>query len=187
MSTSKQATLPSESTAGAVSDPVDESRSATRAGSFWSSTNGRRVLDAVSFFARFYMAYIWLSAGWAKLDDHMNVTQAIMAYEIFTPQWSDILARLIGPLEIAGGLFLLLGLFLRWSGKVAVGVLVLFIIGIAQAWVRGLVIDCGCFNVEQAPDAVAMDYAVTVLRDLFYIALSVWTVYRPFKRFALYP
>ena len=29
-----------------------------------------RALDVVSFIARFYMAYIWISAGVAKLDSH---------------------------------------------------------------------------------------------------------------------
>lgn len=145
------------------------------------------ILDAISFIARFWMAYTWIRAGVSKLDAHMAVTQNIMAYEIFTPQWSDLLARLIGPLEIAGGLLLLLGIFLRQSSKVATGVLVLFIIGIAQAWARGLAIDCGCFTIEPNYDAVAMDYFITILRDIFYLVLTVWTIYRPFKRFALYP
>ena len=124
------------------------------------------ILDAISAFARFFMAYIWISAGIPKLNDHLNMTQAITAYEIFTPYWSDLLARLIGPLEIAGGVLLLL---------------------VGQAWLRGLSIDCGCFNIEPNLDQQAMDYFVTILRDLAFLALTLWTVYRPFKRFALYP
>ena len=154
---------------------------------FWDSTNGQRILDAISAFARFFMAYIWISAGIPKLNDHMNMTQAIAAYEIFTPYWSDLLARLIGPLEIAGGVLLLLGIFLRQSSKVASWVMVLFIVGVASAWARGLAIDCGCFNIEPNTDGQAMDYLITILRDLVFLALSLWTVYRPFKRFALYP
>ncbi|MDO5671076.1 MAG: MauE/DoxX family redox-associated membrane protein [Corynebacterium sp.] len=145
------------------------------------------MLDAISAFARFYMAYVWISAGIPKLNDHMNMTQAIAAYEIFTPYWSDLLARLIGPLEIAGGLLLLLGIFLRPASKVASWVIVLFIVGVASAWMRGLAIDCGCFNIEPNTDGQAMDYLITILRDLVFLALSLWTVYRPFKRFAIYP
>ncbi len=145
------------------------------------------ILDAISAFARFFMAYTWISAGIPKLDDHLNMTQAIVAYEIFTPYWSDLLARLIGPLEIAGGVLLLLGLFLRPASKVAAVVMVLFIIGIGQAWFRGLGIDCGCFNIEPNMDEQAMDYFITILRDLAFLALTLWTVYRPFQRFALYP
>ncbi|MFC6145881.1 DoxX family protein [Corynebacterium nasicanis] len=145
------------------------------------------MLDVISAIARFYMAYVWISAGVVKLNDHMNMTQAITAYEIFTPYWSDLLARLIGPLEIAGGVLLLLGIFLRPASKVAAGVMILFIIGVGQAWLRGLGIDCGCFTIEPNLDQQAMDYFVTILRDLAFLALTLWTVYRPFRRFAIYP
>lgn len=32
-----------------------------------------------------------------------------------------------------------------------------------------------------------MNYAMTILRDFFYIFLSGWTIFRPFKKFAIYP
>lgn len=131
------------------------------------------------------MAYIWISAGVSKIGVHMDVTQTIQAYEIFTPAWSDLLARLIGPLEISGGLLLLLGLKLRPAGWVSIGVLSLFIIGLGSAWSRGLVIDCGCFNPEQSDGGTNL--VVTTARDVFYIAITLFMIYRPFKKFALYP
>ena len=132
------------------------------------------------------MAYIWIKAGVGKLDAHMAVTQNIMAYEIFTPQWADFLARLIGPLEIAGGVLLLLGVFLRTASKVSIGVLALFIIGIGQAWLRGLELDCGCFDPTATVTNYELQYFTTILRDLFFIALSAWTIARPFKKWAIY-
>lgn len=131
------------------------------------------------------MAYIWISAGVSKIGVHMDVTQTIQAYEIFTPAWSDLLARLIGPLEISGGLLLLLGLKLRPAGWVSIGVLSLFIIGLGSAWSRGLVIDCGCFNPEQSDGGTNL--VVTMARDVFYIAITLFMIYRPFKKFALHP
>ena len=145
-----------------------------------------KILDVISAIARFYMAYVWIHAGIAKLGKHMEMTQAITAYKIFTQEWSSYLAQLIGPLEIAGGVLLLLGLFLRASSKVAAVVLVLFMIGIGQAWARGLAIDCGCFNVTGLNDAQTMDYIKTLLRDAGYLILTIWTIRRPFKKFAVY-
>lgn len=133
------------------------------------------------------MAYIWIAAGISKLDNHMEMTQTIMAYEIFTPEWSDLLARLIGPLEIAGGVLLLLGVFLRHTNVLAIVVLGLFIVGIAQAWSRGLIIDCGCFGIEQVTEDPRGEYAKTIARDVLFIALSTWSIARPFKKWAIYP
>lgn len=157
-------------------------------GDKWASKNNKTlILDVISFIARFYMAYIWISAGWSKMNDHMQVTQTIMAYEIFTPQWSDLLARLIGPLELAGGLLLLFGLFMKQANKVAIVVLTLFIIGVGQAWSRGLVIDCGCFSPADVGGDAVRDYVVTIVRDVLFIGLHLWAIYRPFKRWAIYP
>ncbi|WP_342661952.1 MauE/DoxX family redox-associated membrane protein [Corynebacterium lubricantis] len=144
-----------------------------------------RILDVIGAFCRFYLGYIWLSAGISKMGDHMNVTQTIEAYEIFTPAWSDLLARVIGPLEIVGGLLLIFGLFLRPSAKLSAVVLTLFIIGLASAWARGLEISCGCFNPD--PNQETTNYLATILRDVAYFAMSLFIVYRPFKKFAIYP
>lgn len=145
------------------------------------------ILDLISAFARFFMAYIWIAAGVEKLNKHFTMTQTIEAYQIFTPEWSHYLAYLIGPLEIAGGVLLLLGLFMRPAAKVGIIVLVLFMIGIAQAWARGLDIDCGCFEIDPANTDQVMDYVKTLGRDLFYLVLMIWIWVRPFKKFAIYP
>ena len=145
------------------------------------------MLDSISFIARFGMAWVWIDAGVHKLGKTLDMTQAIKGYGIFTPEWAGYLATVIGPLEVIGGVLLLLGLFLRRSSIVATIVLLLFMVGIAQAWARGLDIDCGCFGYDtQNPDR-GMDYAKTLLRDAAYLFLTVWTIKRPFTKFALHP
>ncbi|MCG7240638.1 MULTISPECIES: MauE/DoxX family redox-associated membrane protein [Corynebacterium] len=152
-----------------------------------SKINGKLVLDVISFIARFGMAWVWIEAGVHKLGKTLDMTQAIKGYGIFTPEWAGYLATVIGPLEVIGGVLLLLGLFLRRSSIVATIVLLLFMVGIAQAWARGLDIDCGCFGYDaQNPDR-GMDYAKTLLRDAAYLFLTVWTIKRPFTKFALHP
>ena len=152
-----------------------------------SKINGKLVLDVISFIARFGMAWVWIEAGVHKLGKTLDMTQAIKGYGIFTPEWAGYLATVIGPLEVIGGVLLLLGLFLRRSSIVATIVLLLFMVGIAQAWARGLDIDCGCFGYDaQNPDS-GMDYAKTLLRDAAYLFLTVWTIKRPFTKFALHP
>ena len=113
-----------------------------------SKNKGKLVLDIISFIARFGMAWVWIEAGVHKLGKTLDMTQAIKGYDIFTPDWALYLATVIGPLEVIGGVLLLLGLFLRRSSIVATIVLLLFMVGIAQAWARGLDIDCGCFGYD---------------------------------------
>lgn len=145
------------------------------------------VLDVISFIARFFMAYIWISAGVPKLGGISGVAQSIEAYGIFTQEWAGYLAMIIGPVELVGGILLLIGLVLKPASKLATVVLVLFIIGIIQAWARGLQLDCGCFG-QVDPATVSnfgLEYTKVIIRDLIFIALSLWTVFRPFTKWSL--
>ena len=78
-----------------------------------------------------------------------------------------------------------MGITLRPAGWVSIGVLILFIIGLGSAWSRGLVIDCGCFNPE--PTETGTNILATMARDVFYIAITLFMIYRPFKKWAIYP
>lgn len=144
-----------------------------------------KVLDVISAAARFGMALVWISAGIPKLNHHLTVTQSIEGYQIFTHEWASFLAYLIGPLEVAGGVLLLFGIFLRHSSQVALVVLALFMVGIAQAWARGLTIDCGCFAPAEV-ETSGMNYAWALMRDVVFVFLAVWTIWRPYRRFAVY-
>ena len=50
--------------------------------------------------------------------------------------------------EITTGAALILGLWRRGAGLLATAMTVAFLIAIAQAEIRGLEIECGCFNVS---------------------------------------
>ena len=151
------------------------------------SAKSMSAADLMSALVRFGMAAVWIIAGIQKLDARMEMTQAIEAYGIFTPEWSGYLAYLICPLELMGGVLLLLGLFLKEASAVAAVVLVLFMVGISQAWARGLVIDCGCFGYDPADVSQGMNYALTLLRDATFLVLTLWTIWRPYRRYALHP
>ena len=52
----------------------------------------QKALNVLAALVRFGLAAMWILAGVTKLGDHMQVTQSIEAYEIFTPYWSNLLA-----------------------------------------------------------------------------------------------
>lgn len=147
----------------------------------------KKIFDIISFISRFGLSFVWIRAGLSKIDPNarMEVTQNIMAYQIFTPQWSDYLSQIIGPLELAGGLILLLGINQRFFSKVQISVLILFIIGLSQAWMRGLSLDCGCFSpgFSQEPQS---HYLITIVRDIVFVLIAMWNIYRPYVKFALF-
>lgn len=144
---------------------------------------GWTLPQAVTLAARVILAVVWIRAGAYKLaaDSRIDVIQSIQGYEIFSQEWATFLGGIIGPLEVAGGVLLLLGVIPRFTGWLSAIVLTLFIIGISQAWARGLVIDCGCFGDVQISDDVERDYAFSIARDILYVVLSLVVAYGPHR------
>ena len=112
------------------------------------SAGRERVLDVVGLAgpAR-SSASCSSSPGVVKVGHPLTAERAVQAYELFPLRASPSAIGLGLPfLEIALGLLLVLGLFTRPAAIVATVLMVVFIIGISQAWARGLTIDCGCFG-----------------------------------------
>lgn len=104
---------------------------------------------------------------------------ALNAYQLFPFPVVQVLSYVIPWAEVVFGALLILGLFTRISAIVSSLLFVAFIIGIAQAWARGLTLDCGCFGGGGEVDASETAYPQEIARDLGLLALSVWLIIRP--------
>jgi hypothetical protein len=67
--------------------------------------------------------------------------------------------------------------------------MVLFIAGVASAWIRGLSIDCGCFGGggDVPSGGEAARYLTEIGRDLVFMGLAVWLIRFPKSRLSLDP
>ena len=109
------------------------------------------------------------------------------AYELFSRDVSDLIGTALPVVEIALGVMLLAGIFLRATAAVSGVIFAVFIAGIISAWARGLTIDCGCFGGGgYNANVTAWTYLSEILRDLVFAAGAVWVVKWPFKKWALY-
>ena len=60
-----------------------------------------------------------------------------------------------------------------------------FVIGISQAWARGLSIDCGCFGGGGQVEPGTANYLTPLLRDAGLLALGIYLFRYPQSKFAL--
>jgi hypothetical protein len=60
-----------------------------------------------------------------------------------------------------------------------------FMIGISQAWARGLSIDCGCFGGGGQVEPGEADYLTPLLRDTGLTLLAVYLTFFPHTKFGL--
>lgn len=138
-----------------------------------------RVLDGIGTLARLGLAAVWLISGWLKVSDPNQTYLAVQAYDLLPAGVVSVVAAAVPFLELALGVLLLVGLGTRVVAVLSAVVLLAFIGAVAQAWARGLTIDCGCFGGGGQVSAGDTRYPQEIARDLGFLLLSGWLVVRP--------
>ena len=138
-----------------------------------------RVRDIVGTVARLGLAAVFLVSGVLKAIDPDATYVAVRAYDVLPKLGVALVAGVLPWLEIVIGLLLLVGIATRAVAAVSAVLLLGFIAGVAQAWARGLSIDCGCFGGGGAVDPGQTTYGRELLRDAGFLVLAGWLVVRP--------
>ena len=144
------------------------------------SSPGRdRVLDVVGLLARLFLGGVLVYAGAVKVGHPLTAERAVQAYEIFPMGLAGVIGQALPFVEIVLGVLLLLGLFTRPVAVVSTLLMLAFIVGISQAWARGLTIDCGCFGGGGQIGAAQTRYPQEIARDATFALAGAWLVWRP--------
>ncbi len=100
----------------------------------------------VGFAIRLAAAAIWLVAGIAKATDLERFRSQVAAYKLLPHALVAPFAYALPFVEGFAGLYLLVGLLVRPVAILTCMLMVAFLSAQAQAWARGLSLDCGCFG-----------------------------------------
>ena len=139
----------------------------------------------IGLLARVGLGGVLLYAGYLKAFTPDKSMMAVRAYELL-PIWLANAFGIILPwLEMGAGLLLIVGVAVRYAAIFGAVLMVAFIIAIAQAWARGLSIDCGCFGDGGAVDPSETKYLESILRDIGFALLGFYLIRYPVTKFAL--
>lgn len=144
-----------------------------------------RTLDLTGLVARLLVGGVMLVAGLLKVTKPEVSARAVQAYQLLPFDLATYVGYGLPVLEIVLGVLLVLGLFTRTAAAVSAVLLVVFIIGIASAWARGLTIDCGCFGEGGTIDPSQTRYLEEILRDVGLVLCAAWLVIRPRTAYSL--
>ena len=107
--------------------------------------------------------------------------------KVGTPDKSQmaVLGLILPPIEIVIGALLIVGALTRVMAALGGFTMFVFIIAIAQAWARGLNIDCGCFGGGGAVAPGETKYLQEILRDIGLVFLAAYLIRYPSTKFSL--
>lgn len=125
----------------------------------------------VLFILRLIIGGLFIYAAIPKITDPKAFASIVKGYQLF-PLWSVNLIAIILPIiEVLTGLFLILGLWTRANAVIIAVLLFLFIIGLTQAYARGLSINCGCFSTSAA--STPSDILWRIIQDIFMLIATI--------------
>ena len=135
--------------------------------------------------ARLILGGVLLIAGWLKAFEFDKAQMAVRAYEVLPISVANVVGVILPWLEIGMALLLILGVAIRPMGIATASLMLLFILAITQAGLRGLSIDCGCFGGGGAVEPGQTKYLQEIARDFIFLLLAVYLYKYPVTKWAL--
>ena len=144
-----------------------------------------KISPWLTLVGRLLVGGVLVVAGYLKVGNTAKSQMAVRAYEVLPISIANSLGVILPWLEIGAGLLLILGVAVKWSSIFAAALMFIFIAAIAQAWARGLRIDCGCFGGGGQVAAGKTRYLEEILRDLGLAITAIYLIRYPLGRFGI--
>jgi putative oxidoreductase len=155
----------------------------------------RNLAQTLDWAARLIVAAYFILAAVPKLFGPLAFAKDITNYRLVLPwigqDYVYAVAIVMPALELVAAIALLLPRWKRAGSAMCGGLLVLFIVLIAQAMIRGLNIDCGCFGAGAVSKLLAQKAGLPkILENTAQLAGCVYvylraTIVPPKRRYAL--
>jgi uncharacterized membrane protein YphA (DoxX/SURF4 family) len=101
--------------------------------------------------ARIVLGAIFVYAAYVKLRDPWQLfAMSINSYEVLPLAMAETAAHVIPWVELALGLMVIAGIWLRITGTILSLVLLTFFTLMVRAYAKGMQINCGCFGPGEA-------------------------------------
>ena len=139
----------------------------------------------LTLLSRLILGGVLFAAGALKIGNLQKSAMAVRAYEMLPVELANFLGYALPWIEIGIGLLLIVGASVKVCGLLGAFTMLAFIIAIAQAWARGLSIDCGCFGGGGTIDPEDTKYLSEIIRDIGLLALGVFLYYFPKGKLSL--
>lgn len=132
-----------------------------------------------TFTFRLIVGGVLVVAGLLKAGNTAEARMAVQAYKILPNTLAANIGYALPWVELGIGTLLILGTFTKYSGLFAALLMGIFILGISQAWARGLSIDCGCFGGGGNIEAGKTKYLQEIARDAGLLAMGIYLFRNP--------
>ena len=110
-------------------------------------TSPSKALRAVTLLLRVALGAVFVYAAWTKLRTPWELfAMSIDSYQLLPLKAVELVARTLPWFELAVGLLLIAGFWLRSAAAATALLLAVFFGLMVRAYAKGMEINCGCFG-----------------------------------------
>ena len=122
--------------------------------------------NIILLLIRLLMGLVFIYASYSKIIDPLSFSQNIHNYGVTPFFLENIIALTLPWVELFIGLGLIFRIKYRASLDISIGLMIVFVVLITQAYLRGKSIDCGCF-LNEISDQDAIEKRWDMLKRIF--------------------
>ena len=133
---------------------------------------------------RIFLGFMFIYASLDKIAHPEEFAKQIGYYKALPFGLENVLAIVLPWTELIVGICLLAGLLVDGATLVSIIMMLVFILAISQAMLRGIDITCGCFKVSADSEKLGLN---TIIRDIVFLIMSFIVLNRQERKFEFLP
>ena len=133
---------------------------------------------------RICLGLMFIYASLDKIAHPEEFAKQIGYYKALPFGLENVLAIVLPWTELIVGICLIAGLLVDGATLLSIIMMLVFILAISQAILRGIDITCGCFKVSADSDKLGLD---TIIRDIVFLVMSFIVLNRQERKFEFLP
>ena len=133
---------------------------------------------------RIFLGFMFIYASLDKIAHPEEFAKQIGYYKALPFGLENVLAIVLPWTELIVGICLIAGLLVDGATLLSIIMMLVFILAISQAMLRGIDITCGCFKVSADSDKLGLD---TIIRDIVFLVMSFIVLNRQERKFEFLP
>ncbi len=130
--------------------------------------------DKYAFILRIVVGATFVYAAIDKIVHPDQFAKIIYYYKMMPGDLINLLALLLPWIELISGILLIVGFWEKASAVIIAGLLVVFLIALTNAFLKGIDISCGCFSTTTRVKGEVLSY---IFRDIVLIAIAGMIVF----------
>ncbi len=128
--------------------------------------------DVIQLISRLILGRIFFYASLGKILYNENFLIELNKYKLIPQYFLKFIGFSLPLIELAVGLMLIFSIFSRTSALILSSLLIVFILAITSALIRGINISCGCFIqrlIQEKNSFRLMEGIYIIIRDILFL------------------